>query len=81
MTAFVTGNTIYTFGSGSDDPKVTVLHRTPRNGLTDSIGDTVVVESAGLAGVQIGRSAHLIIVAPDGSTMPMMTSKVIDLKK
>jgi hypothetical protein len=81
MTAFETNNTIYTFGSSEPDPKVTVLHRTPRNGLTDSIGDTVVVETAGLAGVQIGRSAHLILVDPvSGATMPLTTSKVVDLK-
>jgi hypothetical protein len=81
MTAFVTNNTIYRVGSDSDDPTVAVLHRTSRNGGSDSIGDTVVVESAGLAGVQIGRSAHLILVDPvSGATMPLTTSKVVDLK-
>jgi hypothetical protein len=80
MTAFVTNNTIYVVGSDSDDPRFAVLHRTSRNGGSDSIGDTVVVETAGLAGVQIGRSAHLILVTESGATMPMMTSKVVDLK-
>jgi hypothetical protein len=54
------------------------LHRTARRGVTDSIGDEVVVEAAGLADVQLGRSAHLIAVTEEGVRIPFTTSPVVD---